>query len=423
QGLSILPSALVIWSAASLLFSYTAAVLLRHVDPLVPYISDTGTTPPESCLFGIMLNIAALLGIATMYVRYKQVSALNPEDHKILRLNKIGFVLGLISCFGLCIIANFQKSALFPVHVFGSCLAFGIGAIYILVQTILSYKMQPGIHGKNIFWIRLTVLLWCALSILNSILCGENGECELLRKSIRLIEAEFSFKEIMDKKSNSYAEERREVKGKGERYTELNAEFQRIARRDKNAFLNEQCKEIEENNRIGRTRDLFMKIGDMKGTFHAKTGMIKDQNGRDLTEAEEIKNRWQDYTEELYKKELNVPDNHDGVVTDLEPDILGCEVKWALGSLSNNKASGGDSIPAELVKILKDDAVKVLHSISHQIWKTQQWPQDWKRSIYIPIPKKGNAKECSNYRTTAVILHASKVMLKILQARLQQYVD
>ncbi|XP_044303444.1 DNA damage-regulated autophagy modulator protein 2 [Varanus komodoensis] len=170
QGLSILPSALVIWSAASLLFSYTAAVLLRHVDPLVPYISDTGTTPPESCLFGIMLNIAALLGIATMYVRYKQVSALNPEDHKILRLNKIGFVLGLISCFGLCIIANFQKSALFPVHVFGSCLAFGIGAIYILVQTILSYKMQPGIHGKNIFWIRLTVLLWCALSILNMLI-------------------------------------------------------------------------------------------------------------------------------------------------------------------------------------------------------------------------------------------------------------
>ncbi|KAF7237696.1 Craniofacial development protein 2 [Varanus komodoensis] len=127
------------------------------------------------------------------------------------------------------------------------------------------------------------------------------------------------------------AEERREVKGKGEkeRYTQLNAEFQRIARRDKNAFLNEQCKEIEENNRIGRTRDLFKKIGDTKGTFHAKMGMIKDQNGRDLTEAEEIKKRWQDYTEELYKKDLNVPDNHDGVVTDLKPDILEREVKWA----------------------------------------------------------------------------------------------
>ncbi|KAF7251811.1 Craniofacial development protein 2 [Varanus komodoensis] len=207
------------------------------------------------------------------------------------------------------------------------------------------------------------------------------------------------------------AEERREAKDKGERerYTQMNAEFQRIARRDKNAFLNEQCKEIEENNRIGRTRDLFKKIGDMKGT--------------DLTEAEEIKKRWQDYTEELYKKELNVSDNHDGVVTDLEPDILECEVKRALGSLSNNKASGGDSIPAELFKILKDDAVKVLHSICQQIWKTQQRPQDWKISVYIPIPKKGNAKECSNYRTIALISHASKVMLKILQARLQQYVD
>ncbi|KAF7251346.1 Retrovirus-related Pol polyprotein from type-2 retrotransposable element R2DM [Varanus komodoensis] len=133
----------------------------------------------------------------------------------------------------------------------------------------------------------------------------------------------------------------------------------RIARRDKNAFLNEQCKEIEENNRIGRTRDLFKKIGDMKGMFHAKMGMIKDQNGRDLTEAEEIKKRWQDYTEELYKKELNVPDNHDGVATNLKPDILECEVKWALGSLSNNKASGGDSIPAELFKILKDDAKNI----------------------------------------------------------------
>uniref|UniRef100_A0A8D2J6E9 Reverse transcriptase domain-containing protein n=1 Tax=Varanus komodoensis TaxID=61221 RepID=A0A8D2J6E9_VARKO len=161
----------------------------------------------------------------------------------------------------------------------------------------------------------------------------------------------------------------------------------------------------------------------MKGTFHAKVGMIKNQNGRDLTEAEEIKKRWQDYTEELYKKELNVPDNHDGVVTDLKPDILESEVKWALGSLSNNKASEGDSIPAELFKILKDDAVKVLHSICQQIWETQQWPQDWKRSVYIPIPKKGNAKECSNYHTIALISHASKVMLKILQARLQQYAD
>ncbi|KAF7248270.1 Cytoplasmic polyadenylation element-binding protein 2 [Varanus komodoensis] len=222
------------------------------------------------------------------------------------------------------------------------------------------------------------------------------------------------------------AEERREAKGKGEkeRYTQLNAEFQRTARRDKNAFLNEQCKEIEENNRAGKTRDLFKKIGDMKGTFHAKMGMIKDQNGRDLTEAEEIKKRWQDYKEELYKKELNIPDNHNGLVTDLEPDILECEVKRALGSLRNIKASGGDSIiPAELFKILKGDAVNLLHSICQQIWKTQQWPQDWKRSVHIQIPKNSNAKECSNYCTIALISHASKVMLKILQARLQQYVD
>ena len=151
--------------------------------------------------------------------------------------------------------------------------------------------------------------------------------------------------------------------------------------------------------------------------------MIKDKNGRDLTETEDIKKRWQEYTEELYQKVLAVPDNPDRVVADLEPDILESEVKWALESLANNKASEGDGIPVELFKILKDDAVKVLYSICQQIWKTQQWPEDWKRSVYIPIPKKGSAKECSNYRTIALISHASKVMLKILQGRLQQYVD
>ena len=143
----------------------------------------------------------------------------------------------------------------------------------------------------------------------------------------------------------------------------------------------------------------------------------------DLTEAEDIKKRWQEYTEELYKKDLHDPDNHDGVITDLEPDILKCEVKWALESITTNKASGGDRIPVELFQILKDDAVKVLHSICQQICKTQQWPQDWKRSVFIPIPKKGNDKECSNYRTIALISHASKVMLKILQARLSQCVN
>ena len=141
----------------------------------------------------------------------------------------------------------------------------------------------------------------------------------------------------------------------------------------------------------------------------------------DLTGAEDIKKRWQEYTEELYKKGLHDPDNHEGVITHLEPDILECAVKWALGSIIMNKASGGDGIPVELFQILKDDAVKVLHSICQQIWKTQQWPQDWKRSVFIPITMKGSAKECSNYHTIALISHASKVMLKILQARLQQW--
>ena len=144
---------------------------------------------------------------------------------------------------------------------------------------------------------------------------------------------------------------------------------------------------------------------------------IKDRNGMDLTEIDDIKKRWQEYIE-LYKKGLRDPDNHDGMITNLEPDILECEVKWALGTITMNKVSGGDGIPVELSKILKDDAVKVLHSICQHIWKTQQWPQDWKRSVFIPISKKGNAKECSNYHTTALISHTSKVMLKILQARL-----
>ena len=141
-----------------------------------------------------------------------------------------------------------------------------------------------------------------------------------------------------------------------------------------------------------------------------------------LTEAEDIKKRRQEYTEELYKKDLHDPDNHDDVITHLEPDILECEVKWALGSITTNKAIGGDEIPVELFQILKADAVKVLHSICQQIWKSQQWPQDWK-VVFIPIPNKGNARECSNYRTILLISHASKVMLKILQARLQQYVN
>ena len=142
-----------------------------------------------------------------------------------------------------------------------------------------------------------------------------------------------------------------------------------------------------------------------------------------LTEAEDIKKRWQEYTEELYKKDHHDPDYHNDVITHLEPDILECEVKWALGSITMNKASGGDGIPVELFQILKNDAVKVLHSICKEIWKTQQWPQDWKRSVFIPIPKKGNPKDCSNYCTIVLISLASKVRLKILQAMLQQYVN
>ena len=188
------------------------------------------------------------------------------------------------------------------------------------------------------------------------------------------------------------AMKRREVKGKGEkeRYTHLNAEFQRIAKRDKKAFLSNQCKEIEENNRMGKTRDLFKKIRDIKAVFHAKMGTIKDRNDMDLTEAEDIRKRWLEHIEELYIKDLHSLDNHDGVITHLDPDILECEVKWALGSITKNKASGSDGIPVELFQILKDDGVKVLHSIRQQIWKTQQWPQKWKKSVFIPIPNKGN---------------------------------
>ena len=183
----------------------------------------------------------------------------------------------------------------------------------------------------------------------------------------------------LSEKALQIDEERIKVKGKEEkeRYTHLNAEFQRITRRDKKDFLCEQYKETEENNRMGKTRDLLekeraTKIRDTMGTFHTKMGTIKDRNGMDLTEAEYIKKRWQEYTEELYKKDLHDPDNHEGVITHthLEPDILECEVKWALGSIIMNKASGGDGIPVELFQILKDDAVKVLHSVCQQIWKT-----------------------------------------------------
>ena len=173
---------------------------------------------------------------------------------------------------------------------------------------------------------------------------------------------------------------------------------------------------------MGKTRDLIKKIGDTKGTFHENMGTVKDRKGQDLKEAEEIKKRWQGYTN-VYKEGLNDLDNHNGVVTHLEPDILECEVKWTLGSITRNKASRDDEIPSRLIKNLKDDAVKVVYSIVQQIWKTQQWTQDWKRSDFTTIPKKGNAKECSSYWTIALTSNSTKIMLKILQARLQQYLN
>ena len=202
---------------------------------------------------------------------------------------------------------------------------------------------------------------------------------------------------------------RREAKSKvkKERYTHFNAEFQRIARRDKKAFLSDQCKEIEENNRMGKIGYLFKKIRDTKGTFHAKMGSIKDRHGMDLTEAEDIKTRWQEYTE-LHKTDLHDPDNHDGVIIHLEPDLLECEVKWALGSITRNKASGGNRIPVELFQILKDDAVKVLHSTCQQIWKTQQWPQDWKGQFSFKSQRKRMTK---NAQTTAQ-LNSSHMLVK-----------
>ncbi|XP_038604937.1 DNA damage-regulated autophagy modulator protein 2 isoform X2 [Tachyglossus aculeatus] len=172
QGLSFLPSALVIWTASAFIFSYITAITLHHVDPALPYISDTGTVAPEKCLFGAMLNIAAVLGMATMYVRYKQVDALNPENSQIIRINKAGLVLGLLSCLGLSVVANFQKTTLFLVHIVGAVLTFGLGTLYIFTQTILSYKMQPKIHGRHIFWIRLIVVIWCGVSAFSMLTCS-----------------------------------------------------------------------------------------------------------------------------------------------------------------------------------------------------------------------------------------------------------
>ena len=181
----------------------------------------------------------------------------------------------------------------------------------------------------------------------------------------------------------------------------MNAEFQRTARRDKKAFLSDQCKEIEENNRMGKTRDLFQKIKDTKGNVHAKMESIKDRHCMDLTEPRAIKKRWQEYTEELYEKDLHDPDNHDGLITHLEPDILECKVKWALGSITTNKASGGDGIPVELLQTLKDDAVKVLHSICQKIWKLGSSHRTGKSQFSFQSQRKAMPK---NVQTTAQLL-------------------
>ena len=212
-------------------------------------------------------------------------------------------------------------------------------------------------------------------------------------------------------------------KGERERYIQLNAGFQRTARRDKKAFFNEQCVKLEGIHRRGKTRNLFRKIGAIKGIYCPKMGTIKDVNCRNLVDTEKIKKRWKEYTKELYKKDPNKPDCYDGVVSHPEPDSLEIKVKWALGSTAVNKASGCNGIPVELFKILKDDAIKVLYPISQHIWKTQPWPQDWKRSIFIPVPKKGSTKECASHQTITLLSHASKVMLKLSHARLQHYAN
>ena len=229
----------------------------------------------------------------------------------------------------------------------------------------------------------------------------------------------------LSEKALQVAEERREVKSKGERekHIQLNAEFQKKAGRDKKAFINEQCLVIKENNKRGKTRDLFRKIENLRGAFCPKMGTIKGQNGRDLVDAEEIKKRWKEYTKELCKKDLNDPNYYDGMVSYPKPDIVECKLKWALRNTAINKASACDEIPAEQFRSLKNNAIKVLHSLCQQIWKTQQWPQDWKMSILIPVPKKGSTKECANHWIVAFISHASKVMLKILHARFQHYVN
>ena len=221
------------------------------------------------------------------------------------------------------------------------------------------------------------------------------------------------------------ANKRKEAKkaGNREEHRRLNAEFQRLARRDKDIYWNKVCGEIEEANKTGKTRNMFQLIRMSTGTFKPKMDIIKDENGHDLTDSKEIKNRWRSYTEDLYSDKNNEDMDENAVAGENEPDILESEVREAMNNIANNKSPGCDNIPIELLKALKDDGVKLMHNICQKIWTTKQWPKDWKRSIFIPIPKKGDRRECSNHRTIALISHASKIMLKILQGRMKQHVD
>ena len=219
------------------------------------------------------------------------------------------------------------------------------------------------------------------------------------------------------------ADERRKARNKGndEKYRILNAAFQRRARKDKEMSIQEKCRQIEESNRMGRTRDLFKEIRHITGSLNARCGAIKSSPGKVVTEDKEVKERWQQYTEGLYRRDPNVNDTFIETVYEDEPEVLESEIKDALRHISNRKAAGIDDIPIELLKAGGEEAVKVLTNMCNCVWKKKEWPSDWKKSVYVPIYKKGDKKECGNYRTIALISHASKVLLRVLQKRLEVF--
>ena len=229
----------------------------------------------------------------------------------------------------------------------------------------------------------------------------------------------------LSEKAIRIAEERRKMKARKDvqGMRRLNADFQRQARKDKETYLNKECMEIEENNKIGRTRDLFKKIRDITGKFTPKIGVMKNRDGKDLVEEFEIKKRWKEYTEGLYMKDKNITEIYQEKEYNEEPLVLESEVRWAVNELANRKSPGEDGLPIELFKAAGEEAIRVLTALCQQVWKKISWPKEWKRSVFIPIPKKGDAKECSNNRTIALIPHASKVLLKVLQKRLEPYIE